>query len=513
MTLAVGTPLHHGKYVIQHPVDAGDRTVTYIATHTSLNETVRLRTLSDPDQAQPEHRHRFLETGRRLYHCRHPHLARVLDSFVEQDQPFLVLEHPADEALDAAIARQPLTQADALRVIHQIGGALVALHHQGIAHGAVSPQTILLRSGTLPMALLVGVTIGAAADHPARSPIGDMQALARTLYTALTGQTLMDEAIDVLAILHRLKQAQPELNPLVEQAILQALQPAEHQPFSSMAHWLSTLPQVSGAALSIPSVAVESDSAPVLSPPASTTHPVTEPAAMTSEAAPVKAVSSPTRSPHAVSVRSKPRSRWFPITVCVASVMAAIGGAGTGLLLRFDDPERPDRSGLLFNSEQSFPASDEWPGTSMTDDTESSDYLFESPGWSSPTQTDYYSAPGELPEYVPPGETDTFYPSDVYSEESADPLTEAPMGDRRKPDIASDAPLSDEVESDWSTDLPTEPSSDSKLEDVPAVDPVLPDVEPSIPEPSFEEESSVTAPADGAEPLSRTPDLSEVVTQ
>jgi serine/threonine protein kinase len=443
----------------------------------------------------------------------------VLDSFVEQDQPYLVLEHPADAPLADAIAHQPLTQSDALRVTHQIGGALVALNQQGLSHGSVSPQTILMRSGTPPMALLVGVTMGVASHDPARSPIGDMQDLARTLYSALTGQGIAADAIDVLAILHTLKQAQPDLNPLVEQAILQALQPSDHQPFSGIAHWLSTLPQP-GMAISPHPIATDGSgerlpSEPSPLPQAATAQSLSLPivaSAPDAPSTPLKAVQPTVRSPHSASGRPKStKSRWFPITVCVASVMAAVGGAGAGLMLRFDDPARPTGNGLLFNSEQSFPPSEEWPGTDMAE-TESSEYLFESPGWSSPTQTDYYAAPGNLPEYVPPGETDEFYPGDVYSEPTSTPRADDSIVDRSKPDIAGETPSPSELESDWSTDLPTEPSTDSKLDEPPALDPVMPDIAPSIPEPTFEDESSVTAPEE-AEPLSRNPSVSEVVTQ
>ncbi len=502
MVLTVGTSLHHGKYVIQQPVDAGDRAVTYIATHTSLHGTVRLRTLHEP--LQPEHCHQFLELGRRLYHCRHPHLARVLDSFVEQEQPFWVLEHPADESLADAIARQPLTQSDALRVVHQIGDAVAALHHHGVCHGAVSPQTILMRSMTPPMALLVGVS----ADGPARSPLGDVQDLARTLYTALTGQAMAD-AIDSLTILHTLRQAQPHLNPLIEQAILRSLQPADHQPFVGMAHWLSILPPVLPAVPSQPVAGAAEPPAP---------NSLAQSVSLSSAESEPDAIAAPGNAIHPAPARSakrqfKPaRSRWFPITVCVASVMAAIAGAGAGLMLRFDSPENSARNGLLFNSEQSFPVSDEWPGTSMTN-IESSDYLFESPGWSPSEQPDY-SLPGSLPEYVPPGETDEFYSRDQEPDYSPEPLTNNDaVGDRSKPDSIADPPSPNTLESDApadTPDVPSQPSTDGKLEESPVFDPVIPDLEQSLPE-TFENESSVMAPE--PEPLSRNPTVSEVVLQ
>jgi hypothetical protein len=254
MTLTKDAELQQGKYVIRRALDTGDRSTTYLATHTYLQETVRLRTIQPPEDLplEPIHR-RFLELGRRLYACRHPHLVRVLDSFIEDNQPFLVLEQPEGQTLVEAIVHQPLPQADALRCIHQVGSALATLHRHGLPHGAISPSAIVLRPGQPPSALLMGMNLSATAPETAGypSPAQDLRDLALVLYAALTGQP-SPAAPEIVPLLHTLHRQQPPISPVVEQALIKALQPDDHPVFTGVEHWLSMLPQV----LSAPSLPV-----------------------------------------------------------------------------------------------------------------------------------------------------------------------------------------------------------------------------------------------------------------
>lgn len=549
MTLTKDADLQQGKYVIRHVLDEGDRSITYLATHSVLQETVRLRTLIPPKDSDPSqevmHR-RFLELGRRLYGCHHPHLIRVIDSFIEQDQPFLVLEHPEGQTLAEAIAHQPLSQADALRYIHQIGSALAALHRQGLPHGAVSLQTIVLRHTTPPTALLGSISLGTmhheegTARYP--SPAQDLQDLACVLYAALTGQERSLDSLDRAPLLHNLHQHQPHLSPAVEQALLQALQPDEHSAFSGIEHWLALLPQVvaspqASASSEVANPAVETETetdietetttvtdpspaahtlstAPtqVVAPAASPTEPshpeadLTEPTQVVAPELSPATATTPTSQP--TSAKPKGRSprphtiRWFPITVGLTSVLAALGGLGFGFSLRLEEPNSPRRNGAFIDRAQDFPASDEWPGEGITDTT-ASDYLFESPTWASPNQDDVgaYSSPNPVREYIGPGDVEPIYPTEPYYSaepsyrEAAPDYREESPSERPKPSSESiEAPVySDSPEPGFSPD--PVPPPEVKLDDLPSYDPVVvPDPGLDLPSPSPEPSGVIPGP-------------------
>ncbi|TVQ20672.1 MAG: hypothetical protein EA367_07950 [Leptolyngbya sp. DLM2.Bin15] len=544
MTLTKDADLQQGKYVIRHVLEEGDRGITYLATHSVLQETVRLRTLippKDSDQSQEVMHRRFLELGRRLYGCRHPHLVRVIDSFIEQDQPFLVLEHPEGQTLAEAIAQQPLSQAEALRYVHQIGSALAALHRHGLPHGAVSPHTIVLRPTPPPTALLGSISLGTiqneegTARYP--SPAQDLQDLACVLYAALTGQVRSLDSLDKVPLLHNLHQHQPHLSPAVEQALLQALQPAEHSTFAGIEHWLALLPQVVASpqasassemattadatnttdttGTDAPPVAHTLSTAPtqVVAPAAFPTQPPqphpeadlpnpTQVVAASSQVPSSNKASQPTsakprgRSPQAAKIR------WFPITVGLTSVLAALGGLGFGFSLRLEEPDSPRRNGIFLDRKQGFPPSEEWPGEGITE-ASSSDYLFESSTWASPRaeqEVDAYSSPSPVREYIGPGDVDPIYPSEpIYSAEpsyrEAPTYREESPSERPKPSTeAIEAPVySDSPEPGFSPD--PVPPPEAKLDDLPSYDPVVvPDPGLSLPSPSPEPSGVVPGP-------------------
>lgn len=137
----------------------------------------------------------------------HPRIVTVLDAFVEDDDPYVVMEwlegHDLREHLDGK--RPPLSVDDALEVVRQAGEALIYAHGQGIVHRDVKPENLLLdgmrvtvldfgmdtaedledpsKTGGTPRYMAPEVLRGAGAD--ARS---DVYSLAVVLYELLTNR-------------------------------------------------------------------------------------------------------------------------------------------------------------------------------------------------------------------------------------------------------------------------------------------------------------------------------------
>ncbi|MFJ4332624.1 SAV_2336 N-terminal domain-related protein [Streptomyces sp. NPDC088935] len=150
---------------------------------TAANRTVAIR-LHRTDSDPASHR-AFLRDARRLTRLSHPNLVTVLDAGVEDDVPYVVMEH-----LDG-IALSALTRSDDPRlpvpltvsVGAQLARALTALHRAGVAHGGLkASRVVLLPDGTVRLSLFEP---GRAAGPAGRS--ADLRALCDLLLRLTSG--------------------------------------------------------------------------------------------------------------------------------------------------------------------------------------------------------------------------------------------------------------------------------------------------------------------------------------
>ncbi|WP_395571522.1 SAV_2336 N-terminal domain-related protein [Streptomyces sp. BK79] len=149
----------------------------WLAEDTRANRTVAVR-LHEACTG-PASREAFLRDARRLTEITHPNVVPVLDGGIEDDVPYVVMEHLDGIALNA-LARSgggllptPLT----VSVGAQLARALTALHEAGVTHGA--PETsrvVLLPDGTARLSLFEP---GRASGPPGRS--ADLRALCEVL--------------------------------------------------------------------------------------------------------------------------------------------------------------------------------------------------------------------------------------------------------------------------------------------------------------------------------------------
>ncbi|MEV2228103.1 SAV_2336 N-terminal domain-related protein [Streptomyces phaeochromogenes] len=94
-----------------------------------------------PRSIGPKQHERFLDTARVLAGVRHPNVMDVRDFGVENDIAYLVTEFIEGATL-AESSRLPFTAF--VSVVRQIALGLGALHEQGVAHGRLSPQSLLM---------------------------------------------------------------------------------------------------------------------------------------------------------------------------------------------------------------------------------------------------------------------------------------------------------------------------------------------------------------------------------
>ncbi|MEG4092856.1 serine/threonine-protein kinase, partial [Microcoleus sp. Pol12B4] len=233
-----------------------------------------IKTLNESLRQQPnfaEFDRKFQDEARRLASCVHPNIVRVSDFFVEDGQPYMVMDYIAGQNLgDVVGSNNPLPENLAILYITQIGAALKVVHQKGLLHRDVKPQNILLRQGTQEVVLIdFGIarefTAGATQSHtnmvsdgyapPEQyfaqgkyTPATDVYGLAATLYTLLTAQVPVAAILRTSQPMPSPRDLRPQLSEAVSSAVMRGMTvEAQNRP-ATVDEWLSLLHGQGGAA-------------------------------------------------------------------------------------------------------------------------------------------------------------------------------------------------------------------------------------------------------------------------
>lgn len=290
MDTLTGKTLQDGKYILGEELGRGGFGVTYLATHSYLNQTFVIKTLNESlrNTSIPNSQQKFQDEARRLALCTHPNIVRVSDFFIENGRSYIVMDYIPGQTLDRVVLpNNPLPEATAIHYIRQIGAALQVVHQYGLLHRDIKPQNIILRQGTQTVVLIdFGIAREFAADvtqthtsmissgyapieqylpQAKRTPATDIYALAATLYALLTAHTPMAsilrcqiearnqriataliEATEVLSGNNQPMpspcQLRPELSETVDQAVMQGMALEAHDRPVDVNEWLRLLP-------------------------------------------------------------------------------------------------------------------------------------------------------------------------------------------------------------------------------------------------------------------------------
>lgn len=190
MDLAPGSAINGRYRLLRRAWDAGSGAV-WLAHDDVLERPVLIQTFPG---AGVDAVARAVARGAQLSH---PGLCQIYD--MSTDPPAIVFEHaPGGRLIDRKDGALPL--AEAARVVCQLTSAIAALHEHGIAHGSISPATVLFDEEGRPK--LAGAVfteeLGAATDPTAEAyrPAGDVAsiderdryALAAVAYRLFTGR-------------------------------------------------------------------------------------------------------------------------------------------------------------------------------------------------------------------------------------------------------------------------------------------------------------------------------------
>jgi serine/threonine protein kinase len=243
-----------GEYEILERLASSDSSTTFKARHADTGELVALKVATSLVMQNPVLLKRFEQEYTLLRGLDHPHLVHTLGRGYHGEIPYLLLEHVEGGSLGERIERQgKLAEAEAVRLITQVGEALHYAHQHRIIHRNVKPDNILLGDDSTAKLADLGLAKDCEVDAYLTRPSStlgtpnfmapeqfqdarsadrrcDLYSLAATLYMTLTGE-LPYRGRGLMSILKKKldndlappRKLVPEISPWVEAALLRAL--------------------------------------------------------------------------------------------------------------------------------------------------------------------------------------------------------------------------------------------------------------------------------------------------
>jgi serine/threonine-protein kinase len=136
-------------YELLEPLGRGGMGDVYLARELASERLVAMKFLRHPGDS--ELFERFLTELRVLARLDHPNIVRVLAHDFFRADPFFTMEYLPGGSLAAARAgAEPLTPAEAIRLIRPIAAAVAAAHAQGVLHRDLKMSNILLAADGTP---------------------------------------------------------------------------------------------------------------------------------------------------------------------------------------------------------------------------------------------------------------------------------------------------------------------------------------------------------------------------
>lgn len=271
MSSLIGKSLQGGKYKLESLLGRGGFGLTFTAHQNYLDKVVVIKTLNEAFWRAPnlsDLQRQFQDEARRLALCSHPNVVRVSDFFVEDGLPYMVMDYiPGRSLYDIVLPSdgtpKPLSEAQAISYIQQIGKALQAVHAKGLLHRDVKPQNIMVHQLTgeavlIDFGIARELTANPAQTHTSivsegyapieqylpkaqRSAATDIYGLAATMYTLLTAQIPVAAVLRDRTPLIPLQQLRPDVSQAVADAVTHGLQVELKDRPQSVGRWISAL--------------------------------------------------------------------------------------------------------------------------------------------------------------------------------------------------------------------------------------------------------------------------------
>ena len=249
-----------GRFAVQSVIGSGGMGIVYRAVDLTLGETIALKMLRPEAVAiDPQARERFKDELRLARRVSQRNVVRTHDMGESDGVPFITMEHVEGSSLATVLrTRGALPRPAVLSIAKQLCRALRAAHEQGVVHGDLKPQNLLVgpdgvlkvtdfgvarlvrrpapsaESGTAPR--LVGAVVGTPEYMAPEQLLGqepdtrtDMYAAGIVLHECITGATPF-QADTPLGFFARKLDAAPGARPVAATGAPRDSRPGDARP-------------------------------------------------------------------------------------------------------------------------------------------------------------------------------------------------------------------------------------------------------------------------------------------
>jgi serine/threonine-protein kinase len=146
-----------GRYTILREIRRGRISATYVVADPVLNRELTVKAVvlgAQSSRGSPDERRQveqaFMRQAQAAGRLQHPHILAVLDAGMTHAYGFLVIERPAGRTLAELLGSGRPSPARCAAIVARIADALAFAHANGIAHGHLAAEDILVQGNGMP---------------------------------------------------------------------------------------------------------------------------------------------------------------------------------------------------------------------------------------------------------------------------------------------------------------------------------------------------------------------------
>jgi beta-lactam-binding protein with PASTA domain len=176
-----------GRYQLENRLDVSGRAQVWSASDQELGRKVAVKVLLSSESSDPSFLEEFRAEAQLEARLKHPGIVEVYDWGQEGDANYVVTELLEGQTAERLLDNGPMLPDRVVTLGRQVASALAYAHGEGIAHGSVGPDHVMVAPGGRTVSLFgFGLQCRGACERPA-VPDADTYSLGILLYEALVG--------------------------------------------------------------------------------------------------------------------------------------------------------------------------------------------------------------------------------------------------------------------------------------------------------------------------------------
>ncbi|RPI82598.1 MAG: hypothetical protein EHM41_17975, partial [Chloroflexi bacterium] len=275
-------------YELREKIGSGGFGTVYKAYQPGIDREVAIKIVNPELANKPEFIRRFEAEAHVVARLEHPRIVPLYDFWREPDAAYLVMRYLRGGCLLSLLQHGPLKAHVAVELVNQIADGLATAHRQGVVHGDIKPENILLDESENFYLSDFGIAINFGVDgkdpvkanylsgspkyiapeqllDQAISPQTDQYSLGISLYEALTGDhPFPHESLAQMiekqlhASLPSIHEQRPEIPKEVDRVLKQATDKDPAERFPDIMAFAAAFRQAISGSRAIPAVEVYS---------------------------------------------------------------------------------------------------------------------------------------------------------------------------------------------------------------------------------------------------------------